>query len=229
MNSGQRERVERRLAAILAADVAGYSRLMGEDEEGTLTRLKAHRNELIDPGIAEHKGRIVNTTGDGMLVEFGSVVDAVRCAVAVQQAMAERNAVDPPDRRIELRVGINLGDVIFDGDDLFGDGVNIAARLEGLAEPGGICISDDAFRQVRGKIEAEFADIGEQSLKNIARPLRVYRVRTTLTHPDAGAPGSPSPAMRERAPRAAGERRVRVAQRSRYPTCRQSRCCPSPI
>jgi adenylate cyclase len=183
------ERVERRLAAILAADVAGYSRLMGEDEEGTLARLKAHRNELIDPGIAEHKGRIVKTTGDGMLVEFGSVVDAVRCAVVVQQAMAERNAVDPPDRRIEFRVGINLGDVIFDGDDLFGDGVNIAARLEGLAEPGGICISEDAFRQVRGKIEAEFADIGEQNLKNIARPLRVYRVR-----PDGPLPSPPPPA-----------------------------------
>ena len=167
----------RRLAAILAADVAGYSRLMGADEEGTLERLKALRRELLDPRIAEHRGRIVKTTGDGMLVEFGSVVDAVRCAVAVQQAMAERNAVDPPDRRIEFRVGINLGDVIFDGEDLFGDGVNIAARLEGLAEPGGICISEDAFRQVRGEIEAEFADIGEQRLKNIARPLRVYRVR----------------------------------------------------
>jgi len=195
------ERVERRLAAILAADVAGYSRLMGEDEEGTLARLKAHRNELVDPGVAEHRGRIVKTTGDGMLVEFGSVVDAVRCAVAVQRAMAERNAVDPPDRRIEFRVGINLGDVIFDGEDLFGDGVNIAARLEGLAEPGGICISEDAFRQVRGKIEAEFGDIGEHSLKNIARPLRVYRVRDagaaekSLSAPALSLPDKPSIAV----------------------------------
>src|SRR5215813_9063683 len=184
-------RVERRLAAILAADVAGYSRLMGADEEGTLERLKALHRELLNPRVAEHRGRIVKTTGDGLLVEFASAVDAVRCAVALQQAMAERNAVDPPGRRVELRVGINIGDVIFDGDDLFGDGVNIAARLEALAEPGGICISEDAFRQVRGKIEAEFADIGEQTLKNIARPLRVYRVGTTLTHPDANAPGSP--------------------------------------
>jgi adenylate cyclase len=200
----------RRLAAILAADVAGYSRLMGADEEGTLERLKALRRELLDPKIAEHHGRLVKTTGDGLLVEFGS-------------------AVDPPDRRIELRVGINLGDVIFDGDDIFGDGVNIAARLEGLAEPGGICISDDAFRQVRGKIEAEFADIGEQTLKNIARPLRVYRFRATLTHPDAVAPGSPSPALRERVPSAAGVRRVRVARRCRSPTSRRSPCCLSPI
>src|SRR5438132_812411 len=174
---------------------------MGEDEEGTLARLKAHRNELIDPGIAEHKGGIVKTTGDGMLVELGSVVDAVRCAVAVQQAVAERNAVEWPDRGIEFRVGINLGDVIFDGDDLFGDGVNIAARLEGLAEPGGICISEDAFRQVRGKIEAEFGDIGEHSLKNIARPLRVYRVRDagaaekSLSAPALSLPDKPSIAV----------------------------------
>src|SRR5947208_1867971 len=189
------ERVERRLAAILAADVAGYSRLMGEDEEGRLARLKAHRNELIDPGIAEHKGRIVKTTGDGMLVEFGSVVDAVRCAVAVQQAMAERNAVDPPDRRIELRIGINLGDVIFDGDDLFGDGVNIAARLEGLAEPGAICISEDAFRQVRGKIEAEFTDIGEQTLKNIARPVRLYSAGLASAPEPPAAPATALPLL----------------------------------
>src|SRR5215472_6954921 len=152
-------RTTRRLAAILAADVAGYSRLMGADEEGTLERLKALRRELFDPKIAEHRGRILKTTGDGLLVEFASVVDAVRCAVAVQQAMPERNAGVAADSRIELRLGINLGDVIFDGEDLFGDGVNIAARLEALAEPGGICISEDAFRQVRGKIEAEFADI----------------------------------------------------------------------
>jgi adenylate cyclase len=165
----------RRLAAILAADVAGYSRLMGADEEDTHERLKALRRELLDPRIAEHHGRVVKTTGDGLLAEFASVVDAVRCAVAVQQAMPERNTGVAAEGRIELRIGINLGDVIVEGDDLYGDGVNIAARLEGIAEPGGICISEDAFRQVRGKIEAEFADIGEQSLKNIARPLRVYR------------------------------------------------------
>ena len=169
-------RVERRLAAILAADVAGYSRLMGADEEGTLERLKALRHDLLDPRIAEHHGRIVKTTGDGMLVEFASVVDAVRCAVEVQQAMPDRNTGAAADSRIELRIGINLGDVVVDGDDLYGDGVNIAARLEGLAEPGGICISEDAFRQVRGKIAAEFTDIGEQALKNITRPIRTYRV-----------------------------------------------------
>jgi adenylate cyclase len=166
---------------------------MGADEEGTHERLKALRRELLDPKIAEHHGRIVKTTGDGLLVEFASVVDAVRCAVAVQYAMAERNAEVPGEERIEFRVGINLGDVIFDGEDLFGDGVNIAARLEGLAEPGGICISEDAFRQVRGKIEAEFADIGEQSLKNIARPLRVYRVRDRVVKLDQPLPTSAAP------------------------------------
>ncbi|MGC1886308.1 MAG: adenylate/guanylate cyclase domain-containing protein [Stellaceae bacterium] len=166
----------RRLAAILAADVAGYSRLMGADEEGTHERLKALRRELLDPKIAEHHGRIVKTTGDGMLVEFPSVVDAVRCAVAVQQAMPERNTGIGAESRIELRIGINLGDVIVEPDDIYGDGVNIAARLEGLAESGGICISEDAFRQVRGKIAAEFTDIGEQALKNITRPVRTYRV-----------------------------------------------------
>jgi adenylate cyclase len=174
----------RRLTAILAADVAGYSRLMGADEEGTHERLKALRRELFDPKIAEHRGRIVKTTGDGMLVEFASVVDAVRCAVTVQQAMPERNTGVAADNRIELRIGINLGDVIIEDDDIYGDGVNIAARLEGLAEPGGICISEDAFRQVRGKIAAEFTDIGEQALKNITRPVRAYRVMA--------APGSAS-------------------------------------
>ena len=183
----------RRLAAILAADVAGYSRLMGADEEGTLERLKALRRELLDPKIAEHKGRIIKTTGDGMLVEFASVVDAVRCAVEVQQAMPERNTGVGADNRIELRIGINLGDVIVEGDDLYGDGVNIAARLEGIAEPGGICISDDAFRQVRGKVEAEFADLGEQSLKNIARPLRVYRVGWSAKQPITSPVALPLP------------------------------------
>jgi adenylate cyclase len=171
------ERLERRLAAILAADVAGYSRLMGSDEEDTLARLKVHRRELIDPKIGEHRGRIVKTTGDGILIEFPSVVEAVSCAVAVQQAMAERNAGTPDERRIVFRIGVNLGDVIVEDGDIHGDGVNIAARLEAIAEPGGICISEDAFRQVRGKVGAEFDDLGEQTLKNIARPLRVYRYR----------------------------------------------------
>ena len=142
-------RVERRLAAILAGDVAGYSRLMGADEEGTLARLNAHRRELLEPTIAEHRGRIVKRTGDGILVEFGSAVDATRCAIEQQRGMAQRNAHEPADRRIELRIGIHVGDVIIDEGDIFGDGVNIAARLEGIAEAGGICISDDAFRQVR--------------------------------------------------------------------------------
>src|SRR5262249_38152681 len=163
------EGVQRRLAAILAADVIGYSRLMGHDEAGTLARLQAHRRELIDPKIAEHKGRIVKTTGDGILVEFPSVVEAVACAVAVQRGLSERNSATLEEQRIIFRVGINLGDVIVEGDDIFGDGVNIAVRLEGIAEPGGICISEDAYRQVRGKVEAEFRDGGEQPLKNIDR------------------------------------------------------------
>src|SRR6516165_562342 len=171
------ERVERRLAAILAANVAGYSRMMGQDEAGTLARLKALRREIADPKIAEHKGRIVKTTGDGLLVEFPSVIEAVSCALALQRAMAEPNAAVPEDKRITFRVGVNLGDVIVEDGDIHGDGVNVAARLESIAEPGGICISEDAFRQVRGKVEAEFIDIGEQKLKNITRPLRVYRYR----------------------------------------------------
>ena len=167
--------IERRLAAILAADVAGYSRLMGLDEAGTAQALREHR-AAADPLITQHSGRIVKTTGDGVLIEFGSVVGAVQCAIALQMLTMERNAGSPGDRRMEWRIGIHLGDVLVEGDDILGDGVNIAARLEGIAEPGGICISDDAFRQVRGKIEVEFADIGEQSLKNIARPLRVYSI-----------------------------------------------------
>ena len=166
----------RRLAAILAADVAGYSRLMGEDEEGTLARLKAIRRELADPKVKEHHGRIVKTTGDGLLLEFASVVDAVRCAVEVQREMAERNADVPPDRRLELRMGINLGDIIKDGRDIFGDGVNVAARLEALAEPGGICVSRVVRDQVRDKLDFAFEDMGEQQVKNIARPVRVHRV-----------------------------------------------------
>ncbi len=181
----------RRLAAILAADVAGYSRLMGADEEGTLERLKALRRELVDPKIAEHRGRIVKTTGDGLLVEFASVVDAVRCAVAVQQAMAERDTGVAADNRIELRIGINLGDVIVEGDDLYGDGVNIAARIEALADPGGVFVSNTVHDHVRDRLPFDFEDLGEQQVKNIARPVRVYRVRSTLTHPAASAPGSP--------------------------------------
>ena len=165
----------RRLAAILAADVAGYSRLMGADEEGTLERLKALRRELLDPKIAEHHGRIVKTTGDGLLVEFASAIDAVRCALAVQRRMAA-SAAAPPEQQIQLRIGINVGDVLADGDDILGDSVNIAARLEAIAEPGGICLSAAAYEQVRGKIEITVADMGEQDLKNIARPLRTYRV-----------------------------------------------------
>jgi adenylate cyclase len=170
-------RIERKLAAILAADVAGYSRLMGLDEEGTLAQLRAHRRALVDPKIREHRGRIVKTTGDGMLVEFASVVDAVRCAVGVQRGMAERNAGVPPQRRIEFRVGINLGDIIVQDNDIFGDGVNVAARLEALAEAGGICVSGAAHDQVRDKLGLTFEDIGEQAVKNIARPIRTYRVR----------------------------------------------------
>jgi adenylate cyclase len=170
------QRVERRLAAILAADVAGYSRLMGVDEAGTAKDLREHR-AAIDPIVASHGGRIVKTTGDGVLLEFPSIVAAVECAVAVQNLMAERNEGVPQDRRMLFRIGINLGDVLIEGDDILGDGVNIAARLEGIGEPGGICVSDDAYRQVQGKIAAEFIDEGEQALKNIARPVRVYRVR----------------------------------------------------
>jgi len=167
----------RRLAAILAADVAGYSRLMGVDEEGTLERLKALRRELVDPKLAEHHGRIVKTTGDGLLVEFASVVDAVRSAVEVQQAMPERNTSVAADSRIEWRIGINLGDVIVEGDDLYGDGVNIAARIEALADPGGVLVSNTVHEQVRDRLPFVFEDLGEQQVKNIVRPVRVYRVR----------------------------------------------------
>ena len=170
-------RVERRLAAILAADVAGYSRLMGADEEGTLAALKELRQSLIDPKIAYHHGRIVKTTGDGVLVEFSSAVDAVRCAVEIQCAVAERNTDIPEDRRIEFRIGINVGDIIIDQGDIYGDGVNIAARLEGIAKPGGTCISDDTYRHVRGKLDIEFEGSGEHILKNISHPVRVFRLR----------------------------------------------------
>ena len=160
---------------------------MGADEEGTLARLKAHRRELVDPKIAEHRGRIVKTTGDGLLAEFASVVDAVRCAVEIQRDMAGRNAGVPPDRRIEFRVGINLGDIISEEDDIFGDGVNVAARLEALAEPGGICVNRVVRDQVRDKVALSFEDLGEQQVNNIARPVRAYRVRADGAPPVAAA------------------------------------------
>ena len=168
----------RRLVAILAADVVGYSRLMGADEEGTHERLKAHFRELVDPKIAEHRGRIVKNTGDGMLAEFSSVVDAVRCAVEVQRGMIDREPEVPEERRIRFRIGVNLGDVIVEEHDIFGDGVNFAARLEALAEPGGVCISATVNDQVRDKLPYTFEDMGEQSVKNIARPVRVFALRS---------------------------------------------------
>src|SRR5580692_8524002 len=167
----------RRLAAILAADVVGYSRLIGADEEGTLNRLRSIRAEIIDPKITEHRGRIVKTTGDGLLVEFSSVVDALRCATQWQQGMSQKNAATPDDNRIEFRIGIHQGDIVVEDDDIFGDGVNVAARLEGLAEPGGICVSARVQEDVAGRLDLTFDDMGEQNLKNIARPVRVYRVR----------------------------------------------------
>src|SRR3984893_13399282 len=171
------EPVERRLAAVLAADVAGYSRLMGRDEERTLANLKSSRKTLFDPAIAAHRGRIVKTTGDGVLGEFASAVDGARGAVEVQRSMAAQNADVAQDLRIEFRIGIHVGDIIIDDNDIFGDGVNIAARLEGIAEPGGICISDDTQRQIRGKIDLPFDDMGPQSLKNIAEPMRAWRLQ----------------------------------------------------
>ena len=188
----------RRLAAILAADVAGYSRLMGADEEGTLERLKALRRELLDPKIAEHHGRIVKTTGDGLLVEFGSVVDALRCAVEVQREMAGRDPGVLPDNRIEFRIGINVGDVVVENGDIFGDGVNVAARLEALAEPGGICVSARVQEDAAGKLDLVFEDIGEQALKNISRPVRVFRVVTgqkPMPEPTLALPDKPSIAV----------------------------------
>jgi len=192
------DRVERRLAAILAADVAGYSRLMEADEEGTLAALRAIRRELGDPKIAEHRGRIVKTTGDGMLVEFQSVVDAVRCAVELQRQMVERNAAVPEGKRIEFRIGIHQGDIIVEDGDIFGDGVNLAARLEGLADPGGICVSGRVHADVAGKLDVGFEDLGEQRVKNISRPVRVFRAQfrtptaTAETRPALPLPDKPS-------------------------------------
>ena len=170
------ERVQRRLAAILAADVVGYSHLMETDEAGTRTRFNAHLDEMIKPAITELRGRIVKTLGDGLLLEFASVVDAVQCAVEIQNGMMKRNADEPGDRRMDFRIGINLGDVIIEGDDIHGDGVNVAARLEALADPGGICISGDVHRQCRGKVDVSFEDLGDLRVKNIAEPVRTYRL-----------------------------------------------------
>ena len=195
------ERVERRLSAIFASDIVGYSRLMEADEEGTLARMNAHRREFLEPAVAQNRGRIVKRTGDGVLIEFSSAVDAARCAIDVQRGMEERNAGVSPERRIELRIGIHVGDIMIEDDDIFGDGVNIAARLESIAQPGGICISDDAYRQVRGKVNVNFQDSGEQELKNIARPVRVYQLRpeaaTAAAKPASGLalPDKPSIAV----------------------------------
>jgi class 3 adenylate cyclase/pimeloyl-ACP methyl ester carboxylesterase len=202
--------MQRRLAAILAADVAGYSRLMGTDEIGTITLLKAHRRQVVDPGIAEHRGRIVKTTGDGMLVEFASVVDAVACAVKVQRQMARRNADIPDNKRIVFRIGINVGDIIIDGDDIFGDGVNIAARLEALCEPGGVCISRAANDEVRDKLSLSFADLGEQVVKNIARAVGVYGLGAgdIIALPDTAELGAAEPARES----AAAEQEIHFCQ-----------------
>jgi adenylate cyclase len=216
-------RVERRLAAILAADVASYSRLIEADEEGTLSRLKALRAELIDPKIAGHHGRIVKTTGDGLLIEFASVIDALRCAAEVQAAMAEGNAPIPPDRRIEFRIGINVGDIVVEDGDIFGDGVNVAARLEGLAEPGGICVSARVQEDATGRLDLAFEDIGEQALKNISRPVRVYRVGPKSPLPDPSRPESRAP-LRPSGGRGRGPRSGRV----RWAAPRTGLSAPSP-
>src|SRR6516165_590354 len=183
------ERLQRRLAAILAADVVGYSRLMGIDEAGTLARLNALRRELIDPAIAANSGRIVKLMGDGALVEFASAVDAVTCAIEIQKQLRDHDATSTEGDPIRFRIGINVGDIIIEGDDILGDGVNIAARIEGIAEPGGVSISEDVWRQVQGKVAANFFDAGEQSLKNIARPVRVYRL--DLAQKAAAGPQGP--------------------------------------
>ena len=182
--------VQRRLAAILAADVVGYSRLMSMDEEGTLARLKAIRREIIDPLIADNRGRLVKLTGDGALVEFSSAVDAVRCAVAIQDAIADHPRSEPASQRLSFRIGLNVGDVIIDGEDLYGDGVNIAARLEGLAEPGGVLVSGNVHDHVAGRLSCRFEPMGEQHLKNIDRPVRVYQVLSE--HAEAASNRTPA-------------------------------------
>ena len=191
----------RKIAAILVADIVGYSRLAGTDEDRTLSRLRGLRSDLIDPAIAAHHGRVVKRTGDGSLIEFRSVVDAVRCAIEVQNGMIERNAGLPPDRRIEFRIGIHLGDVVEESDgDLMGDGVNIAARLEGIAKPGAICLSEDAYRQVSGRLDLEVTDLGPTQLKNIERPIRVYSVQV-------GVPAQAKPAIEPKPPRSRPRRK----------------------
>ncbi|MEE9590654.1 MAG: adenylate/guanylate cyclase domain-containing protein, partial [Hyphomicrobiaceae bacterium] len=187
------ERVQRRLAAILAADVVGYSRLIRAEEESTLARLGAIRSELIDPSIARHDGRIVKTMGDGLLIEFPSVVDAVRSAVEMQQSVAAHEADVPEDRRIVFRVGINLGDVVIDGYDIHGDGVNVAARLEGLADPGGLCVSGAVYDQVRDRLDLTFEDLGEQEVKNIDRPIRVWRWASDTSAMASGSAAADKP------------------------------------
>src|SRR5580698_8681993 len=201
--------MQRRLAAILAADVVGYSRLMGTDEIGTLKSLKAHRRELVDSAIAAHHGRIVKTTGDGMLVEFASVVDAVGCAVNIQRSMIKRNAGIPQDKQVVFRIGINVGDIIIDGDDIFGDGVNVAARLETLCEPGGVCISRAANDQIRDKLTLAFADLGEQTVKNISRAVGVFGLASTEIAP---LPPAELAALAAGADAAAPPRRPRYEQ-----------------
>src|SRR5436190_10198246 len=173
------ERQQRRLAAILAADIAGYSSLMGADEARTVRDLKAHQAVVLSM-IAQFSGRIIDTAGDGMLAEFGSVVNAVECAVAIQETMGERSADIEAERRMQYRIGINLGDVVYDETRIYGDGINVAARLEGIAEPGGICLSSKVYEDVRGKVQLAYEDIGEQQLKNISQPVRAYRVRLAV-------------------------------------------------
>ncbi len=191
-----KERVQRRLAAILAADVVGYSRMMDADEAGTLARFKTLRSAVFDPKTEQFGGRIFKDTGDGALAEFGSAVDAVQCAVEIQRGLAQRNSKEPENRRIIMRIGINLGDVMVEGDDIYGAGVNVAARLEGLCEPGMVYVSGSIFDQVVGKLDAAFDDLGEQQVKNIAKPVRVYRARgetdEEATYGDVSAP-SPLP------------------------------------
>jgi len=235
----------RKIAAILVSDVVGYSRLAGADEDRTLARLRALRSDLIDPTMSVHHGRVVKRTGDGSINEFRSVVDAVRCAIEVQNAMVERNAGLPPERRIEFRVGIHLGDVVEENDgDLMGDGVNIAARLEGVCEPGGICLSEDAYRQVKGRLDLAVTDLGPTQLKNIADPIRVYSLRVGV--PAQAKPamptGPPAPKARSAlAPLAAGIAALFIViaagawyflagGRSTPPAPRvfRSSCCPSP-
>ena len=190
----------RKIAAILVADVVGYSRLAGADEEGTLARLRALRSDLIDPAMATHRGRVVKRTGDGSLIEFRSVVDAVRCAIEVQNGMVERNTGLPPERRIEFRVGVHLGDVVEEADgDLMGDGVNIAARLEGICEPGAICLSEDAYRQVKGRLDLAVRDLGPTQLRNIAEPIRIYSLQVGV--PAEAKPASASAPEKSAPPR----------------------------